>query len=76
MNEGKDRVMVMHVENFTKSLYWLPAMHFIEMISTFFGITGCSFETYIYNLFIRDGYFELYGQKHMAIFLYIWDISV
>ena len=59
MNEGKDRVMVMHVENFTKSLCWLPAMHFIEMISTcivsFFGITGCSFETYIYDLFIKVG---------------------
>ena len=35
MNEGKDRVMVMHVENFTKSLYQLPVMHFIKMMSTF-----------------------------------------
>ena len=38
--------------------------------------TGCSFETWIYNLFIREGYFQLYEPKNMATYPYVWDILV
>ena len=30
INEGKDRVMVMHIENFTKPLYQLLGKHFLQ----------------------------------------------
>ena len=36
-NEKKDRVMVMHIENFTKPLYQLPGSAFV------FFLTFCSF---------------------------------
>ena len=38
--------------------------------------TGCLFETLIYDLFITDGYFKVYEQKHMAKFSYGWDILI
>ena len=31
INEGKDRVMVMHIENFTKPLYLVLVMHFFKI---------------------------------------------
>ena len=31
INEGKDRVMVMQIENFTKPLYWVLVMNFFKL---------------------------------------------
>ena len=45
-----------------------------EAIYCYNPTAWCSCETQIFNLFIREGYIQLYVPKHMAKLWYVWDI--